>query len=45
MCKQENFGWPEKVLEQTRENDSKARISKEAETERKLNRNEKRMTL
>ena len=33
------------LLEKTREIDSKARISKEAETERKLNRNKKRMTL
>ena len=41
MSKQEDFGRSEKLLEKTRENDSKARISKKAEMKRKLNRNQK----
>ena len=45
MSKRENFRRPEKLLEKTREIDNKARISKEAETERKFNRNAKRMIL
>ena len=31
MSKQEDFGWPEKPLEETREIDNEARISKKAE--------------
>ena len=44
MSKQENLYWPEKPLEKTREIDSEARISKEAEMKRKFNRNQKRIT-
>ena len=45
MSKQEDFGRPEKPLEKTQEIDNEARISKKAEMKRKLNRNQKRMTL
>ena len=45
MCKQEDFGRPEKPLEKTQETDNEARISKKAEMKRKFNRNEKRITL
>ena len=31
MSKQEDFGWPKKPLEKTREIDNEARISKKAE--------------
>ena len=41
MSKQEDFYWPEKPLEKTREIDNKARITKEAEIKRKFNRNQK----
>ena len=44
MCKQENFGRPEKPLEKTREIDNEARISNKAEL-KKINRNQKRITL
>ena len=39
MSKQEDFHWPEKPLEKTRESDKEARISKEAEMKRKFIRN------
>ena len=45
MSKPEEFGRPEKPLEKTRETDKEARISKKAEIKRKLNRNQKRLTL
>ena len=45
MSKQEDFGRPEKPLEKTREIDKVAKISKKAQIKRKLNRNEKRLTL
>ena len=45
MSKQEDFGRPEKPLEKTREIEHEARISKKAEMERKLDRNQKRITL
>ena len=45
MSKQEEFHRPEKPLEKTREIDNEARISKKAEMERKLDRNQKRITL
>ena len=45
MFKQEDFGWPKKPLEKTREIDNEARISKKAEMKRKSNRNQKRITL
>ena len=41
----ENFHRPEIPLEKTREIDNEARISKKAEMKRKLNRNQKRITL
>ena len=44
MSKQENFHLPEKPLEKTREIDNEARISKEAEMNRKFNGNQKRVT-
>ena len=44
MSKQEDFHWPEKPLEKTREIDEEARILRKAEMERKFNRNEKRLT-
>ena len=44
MSKQEDLHRPEKPLEETREIDNKARISKEAEIKRKFNRNQKRIT-
>ena len=45
MSKQEDFRQPEKSLEKTREIDNEARISKKAKKKRKLNRNQKRITL
>ena len=39
MSKQEDFGRPEKPLEQMQEIDNEARISKKAEMKRKFNRN------
>ena len=45
MSNQEDFHRPEKLLERTREIDNDARISKEDETKRKFNRNQKRITL
>ena len=45
MSKQEDFGRPVKPLEKTREIDNAARISKKAEMKRKLNRNQKLITL
>ena len=45
MSKQEDFRWPEKLLEKTREIDNEARISKKAEAKRKFNRNQKQKTL
>ena len=45
MSKQEDFRQPEKSLEKTREIDNEARISKKAKIKRKLNRNQKRITL
>ena len=44
MSKQEGVHRPEKPLEKTRGIDNKARISKETEMKRKLNRNQKRIT-
>ena len=41
MSKQEDFHRPEKSLEKTREIDDEARISKAAETKKKINRNQK----
>ena len=43
MSKQEDFHGPENLLEKTREIDKVHRISKEAETKRKFNRNQKRI--
>ena len=45
MSKQEDFGRPEKPLEQMQGIDNEARISKKAEMKRKFNRNQKRITL
>ena len=45
MSKQEDFRLPEKPHGKTREIDNEARISKKAEMKRKLNRNQKRITL
>ena len=45
MSKHEDFCRPEKPLEETREIDNKAAISEKAETKRKFNRNQKRITL
>ena len=45
ISNQEDFGLSEKLLEKTREIGNKARISKKAEMKRKLNRNQKRITL
>ena len=45
MSKREDFRQPEKSLEKTREIDNEARISKKAKIKRKLNRNQKRITL
>ena len=45
MSKQEDFRRPGKLLEKTWEIDNEARISKEAEMKRKINRNQKRVTL
>ena len=44
MPKQDDLHRPEKLLENTREIDNEARISKEAEMKRKFNRNQKRIT-
>ena len=44
MFKQEDFRRPEKLLEETREIDDEARISKKAEMKRKFNRNQKCIT-
>ena len=44
MSNQEDFHRPEKSLEKTREIDNEARISNEAEMERKFSRNQKRIT-
>ena len=44
MYEQENFHWPEIKLEKMRESDNKARISKNTEIKKKLNRNQKRIT-
>ena len=41
MSKQEDFHRSEKPLEKMREIDNEARISKEAEMQRKFNRNQK----
>ena len=45
ISKQEDFDQAEKPLEETREIDNEARISKKAEMKTKLNRNHKRLTL
>ena len=45
MPEQEDFRWPEKSLEKTREIDNESRISKKTEIKRKFNRNQKRITL
>ena len=45
MSKHEDFRRPEKPLEETREIDNQASISEKAETKRKFNRNQKRITL
>ena len=45
MSKQEDFRWPKKPLEKTREINNEPRISKKAEMKRKFNRNQKRITL
>ena len=45
MSKQEDFHPPEKPLEKTQEIDNDARISKKAQMKRKLNRNQKCITL
>ena len=45
ISKQEDFHWPEIPLEKTREIDNEARISKKAEMKRKVNRNQKQITL
>ena len=44
MSKQEDFGWPEKRLEKTREIDNEARISRKAGMKREFNRNQMRIT-
>ena len=44
MPKQEDLHRPERPLEETREIDNEARISKEAEMKRKFNRNQKLVT-
>ena len=44
MSKQDDFHRPEKPLEKMQEIDNEARISKETEMKRKLNRNQKRIT-
>ena len=44
MSEQEDFHWPEKLLEKMQEIDNKARLSKEAEMKKKLNRNQKHIT-
>ena len=45
MSKQEDFARPEKLLEKTRKIDNEARISKKAKMKRKINRNQKQITL
>ena len=45
MSKQEDFRWPEKPLKKMRGIDNEAKISKKAEMKKKLNRNQKRITL
>ena len=45
MSKQKDFYRSEKPLEKTREIDNEARISKKTEMKRKLNRNQKGITL
>ena len=45
MSKQEDFHRPEKLLENMREIDNEARISKKAEMKRKFNRNQKCIAL
>ena len=45
MPRQEDFRWPEKPLEKTREIYNEARISQKAEMKRNFNRNQKRITL
>ena len=45
MSKQEDFPWPEKLLEKTQEIDNECRISKKVEIKRKFNRNQKWITL
>ena len=45
MSKQEDVRRPEKPLEKTREIDDQAGISKKAEMKKKINRNQKRITL
>ena len=45
MFRQEDLGLPEKLLEKTWEIDKEARISKKAEMKKKINRNQKRITL
>ena len=45
MSEQEDFGWPENLLEKTQEIDNEARISKKAEMKRKFTRNQERVTV
>ena len=45
MSEQEDFRRPEKPLEEMREIDNGARISKKAKMKRKFNRNQKGITL
>ena len=45
MYKREDFHRPEKPLEKTQEIDNDARVSKKAQMKRKLNRNQKCITL
>ena len=45
MSKQEDFGRPEKPLEKTWEIDNEARISKKVKMKKKINRNQKWITL
>ena len=45
MSKQEDFHRPEKLLENMREIDNEARISKKAKMKRKFNRNQKCIAL
>ena len=45
MSRQEDFHRPEKQLEKTWEIDNKARISKKIKMNRRLNRNQKYITL